>query len=103
MSNQNVRLTFTAAKAFEEKLIDTLLADENASAAGFSTRDVNVYGAHITYRTAMEQVHGRVRAVEVSLVLPQPHAKAALESVRQALSGRDVVYRISTISDSGEV
>jgi len=103
MSIQTVCLIFTAAKAFEEKLVDTLLADETVSAAGFSTRDVNVYGANVTYRSTMEQVHGRVRGVEVSLVLPQSQAMTVLESIRQALSGRDLVYRISTISDSGEI
>lgn len=102
MSTQQVCLTFIVAKAFEEKLIDILLADEMASAAGFSTRDVNVYGANVTYRTSMEQVHGRVRAVEISLLLAQAEATTVLGGVRQALSGRAVAYRLSTITDSGE-
>lgn len=103
MTMPRMSLVFTVAKTFEEKLVDTLLANETAASAGFSTRDVSVYGANITYRTSMERVHGRVRGVEVCLVLDAAEAASLLAVVQQALPGRGVVYRLNAISESGEL
>lgn len=103
MTTQKVRLTFIAAKAFEEKLVDILLADELAVAAGFNTRDVNVYGANVTYRTPMERVHGRVLCVEVILLLDAPGAQSLLDRIKLSFSGRDVTYRLNTVFESGEI
>lgn len=103
MTPQKVRLTFIAAKAFEEKLVDILLADEMAAVAGFNTRDINVYGANVTYRTPMERVHGRVRCVEVILLLEATDAAKLLDRIKQSFPGRDVTYRLNTVFDSGEI
>ncbi|MBP7065171.1 DUF3240 family protein [Ferrovibrio sp.] len=103
MTTQQACLTLLVPKAFEEKLADILLANPVAASAGFTIRDINAYGANITYRTAMERVHGRVQGVEVVVIVQETEASAVLDEIKQAMPGRGVVYRLNTISDAGEI
>jgi len=103
MNTKKICLTLLAATVFKEKLSDLLLTNAAAAAAGFTIRDVSAYGAAAIYRTAMEQVHGRVHAIEIIMLLEPTAARSVLDDIRAALPGRGVEYRIGALTDMGEI
>lgn len=99
--SDSVILTLVAPRALEEKLIELLLAHETAGAAGFTVRELHGYGRSLVYTTIGEQISGRVRQVELRLVLPAGHAQEVTEHLAVALRGQNVVWQLTPLVTAG--
>lgn len=103
MNPPSVSLTLVAPRMLEEKLVQTLLAHEVAGAAGFSVREIVAYGRTVNFRTVAEQISGRVRQIEVRMVLSADHAHQIVEQLKAEMPGQHVAWRIASVTAAGEL
>lgn len=96
-----VVLTLTAPRVLEEKLVETLLAHEVAGSAGFTVREVHAYGRSLAFATVGEQISGRVRLLELRLVLSADCARAVVEHLTALLRGQNVAWQLAPLAASG--
>lgn len=99
--SDSVVLTLTAPRALEDKLVEALVAHEAAGAAGFTVREVHAHGRSLAFATVGEQISGRVRLLEVRLILSDAHAQAVIEELTGLLRGQNVAWQITPLAGSG--
>ncbi len=98
-----VTLILTAPRALEEKLVQLLLENEVAGAAGFSAREIVAYGRAMHFRTVAEQIGGRVRQIEVRMMLSADQAQRVVEQLKSGMPGQPVVWQIEQVTASGDL
>ncbi|MBI2716266.1 MAG: DUF3240 family protein [Rhizobiales bacterium] len=103
MSPPSVILTLVAPRLLEEKLVQTLIDHEVAGAAGFSIREIIAYGRALDFRTLAEQISGRVRQIEVRMVLSVDHAQQIVEQLKAEMPGQHVAWQIAPIAAGGDL
>lgn len=104
MSDDMVALTIVAPRDLEEHLVELLLEQEVVAAeAGFTTRYVSAFGAHLVFPTVAEQIGGRVRRIEVSLLLSARDADELVAHLRQAVPGRGVSFSMTATRATGVI
>ena len=96
-----VVLTLTGPRALEDKLVEALLAHEAAGAAGFTVREIHAHGRSLAFATVGEQISGRVRLLEVRLVLSADGAQDVVEQLAALLRGQNVAGQITAWAASG--
>lgn len=96
-----VTLTLAVPRALEEKLVQFLLEDEVAGAAGFTIRESVAYGRALEFRTVSERIGGRIRQIEIRLALTADAAPPLIERLRSAVGDGSVTWRMATVSASG--
>jgi hypothetical protein len=103
MNPPSVILTLVAPRVLEEKLMQMLLTHEVAGDAGLSVSEIIAYGRNLHFKTVAEQVSGRVRQIEVRMVLSGDHAQQIVEQLKAEMPGQHVVWRIASIMATGEL
>lgn len=103
MNPPSVTLTLVAPRMLEEKLVQTLLAHEVAGAAGFSVREIVAYGRTVHFKTIAEQISGRVRQIEVRMVLCADHAQQIVEQLKAEMPRQHVAWQIASVMAVGEL
>jgi len=98
-----VVLTLTAPRALEDKLVEALVTHEVAGAAGFTVREVHAHGRSLAFATVGEQISGRVRLLEIRLVLSADRAQDVVEQLVALLRGQNVAWQITPLTASGTV
>ena len=93
-------LTLICPPAVEEKLLDALLA--NAGSEVFTSTPTYSHGTAQGRLTATEQVMGRSRAVQVSVLLTEEELHRLRELLRSEFAGTGVRYWASPLAHEGE-
>ena len=101
MSPPKIVLTILAPRQIEERLTDVVLEHEPAAAAGFTSREVNGHGAAAAYHHVAEQIRGRTRLIELTIVTNEGDADGLMVRIANALPGRGITYRISLLRSAG--
>lgn len=96
-----VTLTLTAPRALEEKLVQLLLENEVAGAAGFTVREAMAYGRELEFRTVSERIGGRIRQIEIRLTLAADAVPPLVDTLKAVLRDGDVTWQVTPISASG--
>lgn len=92
-----VTLTLLTPAALEEQILDLLLADASIARAGFTSQDVRGHGEAVTYQTAVEQVRGFTRLVEIAVTAPESDIQNLLVGLKEALPDRGIAYRMTPV------
>lgn len=103
MNPPSVILTFVAPRVLEEKLVQMLLSHEIAGDAGLSVSEIIAYGRNLHFRTIAEQVSGRVRQIEVRMILSADHAQQIVEQIKAEMPDQHVKWKIVSIMATGEL
>ncbi len=103
MNPPSVILTLVAPRVLEEKLVQMLLSHEMTGDAGLSVTEIIAYGRNLNFRTVAEQVSGRIRQIEVRVVLPANQAQQIVEQLKAELAGQHVKWQIAPIVATGEL
>ncbi len=96
-----VALTLTAPRGLEEKLVQLLLENEVAGAAGFTVREAVAYGRELEFRTVSERIGGRIRQIEIRLTLAADAVPPLVNTLKLAIPDKDVTWQVAPISASG--
>ena len=96
-----VTLILTAPRALEEKLVQFLLENEVAGAAGFTVRETVAYGRELEFRTVSERIGGRIRQIEIRLSLAADAVPPLVDALKSAIPDGDVTWQVTLISASG--
>lgn len=99
--SDSVILTLTAPRALEDKLVEALVAHEVAGADGFTVREVHAYGRSLAFATVGEQISGRVRLLELRLVLSADRARDVVEYLAGLLRGQNVTWQLAPLAAAG--
>lgn len=92
-------LVLNVSPQFEEDLVDYLLQADGVS--GFTVQTVYGHGPE-GRMTLAEQVAGRRKRVQASIVLPQDAVAGLLAGLR-SVGGRDIVWWQQPVSASGRI
>jgi hypothetical protein len=98
-----VTLTVMAPRTLEEKLVQLLLEDEVAGAAGFTVHESVAYGRGLEFHTVSERIGGRIRQIEIRLGLLADVVPSLIERLRSAVRNADVTWRVTPVSASGSL
>lgn len=98
-----VALTLVAPRTFEEKLTQLLLEHDRAGAAGFTIRETLAYGRTLDLQTVSERIGGRVRQIELRLLLPADDVSPFVEWLRSAVRDRNVTWQVAPLSATGDL
>lgn len=101
MTAPHVVLSVFAPKEVAERLTDLLLGHEPTAAAGFTSGEVQGYGAATVFRSVAEQIRGRTRLVEITVVGTEPDVGDLLARLAEELPGRGITYRICALASAG--
>ena len=99
----SVAITLTAPRTLEEKLVQLLLDNDVAGAAGFTVREVVAYGRELDFRTVSEQIGSRIRQIEIRLVLAADSLPPLMEWLKSVVRDRDVSWQVMPVSASGDL
>ncbi|GIK35972.1 MAG: hypothetical protein AMXMBFR45_02660 [Gammaproteobacteria bacterium] len=97
-----VQLTLVAPSHLEEMLVEALLAHPEW-ASGFTLARAEGHGTRADALSVQEQVRGRAERCEVQVVLEAELARALVDSLKQALPSRDIMYWITPVAEIGRL
>ena len=103
MTAPSVILTLVAPRMLEEKLVQMLLEHDVVGAVGFSVGEIDAYGRTMHFRTVAEQISGRIRQIEVRMVLSADHAQQIVDQLGSEMSGQRVKWQIAAVVATGEL
>lgn len=96
----NFCLTLICPPTVEEKLLDVLLA--NAGREVFTSTPTSSHGTAQGRLTADEQVMGRSRAVQVTVLLADDELRPLLHTLQREFAGTGVRYWVCPLAFQGE-
>jgi len=94
-------LTLVCPPAVEEKLLDTLLSTPGADI--FTSTATHSHGTPAGQLTAVEQVMGRSRGMQVQVLLLEAELEALLDALRIEFKGAGLRYWTTPVASEGEV
>ncbi len=103
MTAPTLVLTLLAPKEIEERLTDVMLDHAPTATAGFTSREINGHGAAAAYRNVAEQIRGRTRLIELTVVANKADADGLIAHIAEALPGRGITYQTGPLGSAGIV
>jgi hypothetical protein len=98
---QRVAITLNVAPAFEERVVDWLLARDAAS--GFTTYAAFGHGARQDELSLSEQVQGRQRRIEFRIELPSSALDVFVAALLASFGGTDLYYYVTPVLRSAHL
>ena len=98
---ERVAIAINVAPAFEERVVDWLLARDAAS--GFTSYAAFGHGARQNELSLAEQVQGRQRRVEFRIELPSGVLDAFIATLTASFAGTDLYYYVTPVVRSGHL
>lgn len=97
----SVAVTINVPPAFEERVVDWLLARDVAS--GFTTYAAHGHGARHDELSTAEQVSGRQKRVEFRVEIPAAILEELLQALTTRFTGVDLYYFVTDVRTSGHL
>ncbi len=97
-----VQLTLVAPRHLEEELLEGLLAHPEW-AAGFTMMRADGHGSRLQVLSPQEQVRGRAERCVFQIVLEADQARSLIDSLKAALTTRDVAYWTLPVTEMGRL
>jgi len=98
--DEHVAITLNVAPAFEERVVDWLLARDSA---GFTSYVAFGHGARQDELSLAEQVQGRQRRIEFRIELPSGALEAFVSALTTSFAATDLYYYVSPVLQSGHL
>jgi hypothetical protein len=98
---ERVAIALNVAPAFEERVVDWLLARDAAS--GFTSYAAFGHGARQDELSLAEQVQGRQRRIEFRVELPNGALDAFVAALTASFAGTDLYYYVTPVLRSGHL
>lgn len=98
---QTAAITLNVAPAFEERVVDWLLARDGTP--GFTSYAAHGHGARHDELSVAEQVSGRQRRVEFRVELPRRELDAFVAALVEDFAGIDLYYFVTPVEQSGHL
>ena len=98
----NCCLTLMCHKSMEERLVDYLL-EHPELVTGFSISRIDGNSQSEELRTMSEQVRGRSRRIEISVVMNLDDAQALLTRLKKDEPNHEVAYWITPVLEFGRL
>ena len=93
-------LTLALPQALEEEVLDLLLAHPEG-VDGFSVVQTEGHGRQVQLPSVMEQIRGRARRCQVTVLMHQVHTAALLQTLQQAFSHPQAAWWITPLTSFG--
>ncbi|GHF13704.1 hypothetical protein GCM10017044_04730 [Kordiimonas sediminis] len=94
-----VLLSLNVSVGLEEAIVDWLL--ESADVDGFKSQQVSGHGSSLHKSSALDQVMGRDRRVELQIILGEDAARRVISSLKDQYTGANIFYAISPVLEFG--